>query len=379
MVAISLYKGNLHKISNVPHRWPMPARKISLRDFKILWRRRINALSLLQSTSTDAADIATTSNPNPGLGPSDDVKDNNNTNNKRDSGFEVELDRLDLDEGQIVEKRKEDGEVRDEKVLEGEDYLGKLIKECDALVEEKNSHYIENEDKAMVPANPEPEQARNEDNDVISKEKRKNEVEEKLVLLNGKKHSLVQLLKQINLRLLLDFRQSSMQGMAGRQFPPLLVDAVNDSGSMTRLNTPRTALDGNLGGDMYVREADDTWNHNVRSCNVLHLSSTSPSFYSQLRKPACSAFPHASQTALGAVGSPSRFAPTGQKGHSSNPPTVSVSGMNYIASSPSPAASGGTSVFRDGWLPSPCMPCPRSQPAGYGVVVVGLGGFGLLT
>ncbi|KAL2515940.1 hypothetical protein Fot_29911 [Forsythia ovata] len=362
MVAISLYKGNLHKISDVPHRWPMPTRKISLRDFKILRRRRLNALSILQSTSTPAADIATTSNPNPGLGPSDDDNNKFKDDNKRDSGFEVELDRLDLDEGQIQEKRKdlkegegekeEDEEVRDEKVLKGEDCLGKLIKESEPLVEEKNGDDVENEDKTKVPVNPESE-APNKENDVIAKEKRKKEVKEKLEILNEKKHSLVQVLRQIlNAEEELK-RQSSMQGMAGRQFPSLLVDITNDSGSMTRLNTPRTASDGNLGGDMDVGEADDAWNHNVRSCNVLRLSSTSPSSDSQLRKPACNAVPHASRTALGAVGSPSRFAPTGQQGHSSNLPSVSVSGTNYIASSPSPAASGGTSVFRDGRLPSP--------------------------
>lgn len=64
--------------------------------------------------------------------------------------------------------------------------------------------------------------------------------------------------------------------------------------------------------------------------------------------------PHPSRTSLGATGSPSRFAPVGQhQGHPANLPTLSVSGTNYIASSPSPAASGGTSTFRDSRLPSP--------------------------
>ncbi|KAG2242233.1 hypothetical protein Bca52824_095925 [Brassica carinata] len=34
--------------------------------------------------------------------------------------------------------------------------------------------------------------------------------------------------------------------------------------------------------------------------------------------------------------------------------TVSASGTNYIASSPSPAGSGGTSVFRETPLQTPC-------------------------
>ena len=62
---------------------------------------------------------------------------------------------------------------------------------------------------------------------------------------------------------------------------------------------------------------------------------------------------HPSRTSLVATGSPSRFAPTGHPGNSGNLPTLSVSGTNYIPSSPSPAASGGTSAFRDARLPSP--------------------------
>ncbi|MCI53851.1 hypothetical protein A2U01_0075098 [Trifolium medium] len=54
-----------------------------------------------------------------------------------------------------------------------------------------------------------------------------------------------------------------------------------------------------------------------------------------------------------ATGSPSRFAHSGQQGNPMNLPSVSVSGTSYIASSPSPAASGGTSVFRDARHPSP--------------------------
>ena len=56
---------------------------------------------------------------------------------------------------------------------------------------------------------------------------------------------------------------------------------------------------------------------------------------------------------MGVTGSPSRFAPIGNQGHPGNPPAVSVSGTNYVASSPSPAASGGTSVFREARQPSP--------------------------
>ncbi|GKB75693.1 hypothetical protein Tco_0942588 [Tanacetum coccineum] len=64
--------------------------------------------------------------------------------------------------------------------------------------------------------------------------------------------------------------------------------------------------------------------------------------------------PNPSRGTLGVVaGSPSRFAPTptGQQVNPGSLPTVSVTGTNYVASSPSPAGSGGTSVFRDVRLP----------------------------
>jgi len=62
---------------------------------------------------------------------------------------------------------------------------------------------------------------------------------------------------------------------------------------------------------------------------------------------------HPSRANIGAAGSPSRFALSGHQGNPVNLPSVSVSGTSYIASSPSPAASGGTSVFRDARQPSP--------------------------
>ena len=61
MVAISLYRGNLHRVPDVPRRWPMPAPKISLKDFKCLLARRSKALSRLRA-----------SNPNPNNTLSDD-------------------------------------------------------------------------------------------------------------------------------------------------------------------------------------------------------------------------------------------------------------------------------------------------------------------
>lgn len=45
MVAISLYRGNLHRVPDVPRRWLMPNPKISIKNFKSLLDRRSKALS----------------------------------------------------------------------------------------------------------------------------------------------------------------------------------------------------------------------------------------------------------------------------------------------------------------------------------------------
>lgn len=357
MVAISLYKGNLHKVPDVPHRWPRPTPKISLKDFRILLRRRARALSRLRLSTID---VATTSNPNPAPAPNTDLDNGiadpspvDNAVNSNEGGNRVENPASEPElpqKGDVKEGEREEGKVKEDKLVGGEDSLRKLMEKTDAFVEEeeeeKNVDKVKNEEKVEVPVNPVVEKS-NTENATSDVEKRKKEVKEKLEILNEKKHSLVQVLKQIlNAEEQLK-RQNSMQGTSGRPPLPLQVDTTTDSGSMTRVNTPRMGSDGNPCGDMEGGEGDDVSNHNMQS-RLPRMSSTSPSSDSQQRKPAANVIPHSYRTTLGVAGSPSRFAPGGQ-GHSS----VSVSGASYIASSPSPAASGGTSVFRDGRLPSP--------------------------
>ncbi|KAK4394576.1 hypothetical protein Sango_1611900 [Sesamum angolense] len=323
MVAISLYKGNLHKVQDVPHRWPRPTPKISLKDFRILLRRRARALSRLRLSTTD---VATTSNPNLAPGPNPDADNGiadpspvDNAVNSNEGGKRVDnpasepelLQKGDLKEGEGEEEMVEEGKVKDEKLVGGEDSLRKFMEKTDALVEEeeeeeRNVDKAKNEEKVEVPVNPVVEKS-NTENATSDVEKRKKEVKEKLEILNEKKHSLVQVLKQIlNAEEQLK-RQNSMQGTSGRPPLPLQVDTTTDSGSMTRLNTLEWA-------QMEILVV--IWREEK--------------------------IPHSYRTTLGVAGSPSRFAPGGQ-GHSS----ISVSGASYIASSPSPAASGGTSVFRD--------------------------------
>lgn len=72
MVAISLYRGNLHRVPDVPRRWLMPNPQISLKDFRVLLNRRSRALSRQRSfSSSSAAAITTTTNFKPNPNPTD--------------------------------------------------------------------------------------------------------------------------------------------------------------------------------------------------------------------------------------------------------------------------------------------------------------------
>ncbi|XP_057806349.1 uncharacterized protein LOC131021255 [Salvia miltiorrhiza] len=361
MVAISLYKGNLHKLTDAPHRWPRPTPKISLKEFKILLRRRARALSRLRTSDSD---LATTSNPNPSPAPVSDPNSNPSCGNFDPSsarnaiGGGNHVDILCSTSGLVVKgdlkkkegEKEEVGKEADEISIEGEGSLRKLVDKDNALAvegEKEDAENVKNDGRAEVPVNKAVEII-NMENATSDTDKRSKEVKEKLEVLNEKKHSLVQVLKQIlsaeeHLK-----RPNCVQGMPSRPPLPLQVDNTTDSGSMVRVNTPRTGKDGNPCGDMEGVEADDVSNHNTHSRHLVRTSSTSPSSDSQQRKQVSNSVPHSYRTTLVVAGSPSRFAPAAQ-----GPPSVSVSGASYITSSPSPAASGGTSVFRDGRLPSP--------------------------
>ncbi|KAH7857739.1 hypothetical protein Vadar_016025 [Vaccinium darrowii] len=348
MVAISLYRGNLHRVPDVQRKWLVPTPTISLKDFKILLHRRSRALARLHSTTTS-------SNPNPN--PNPNVKKEEEEQNLVEYNVPPPENNIqpppqpDLPEITTTSHGEEERAIKEEgndaKGLDGGDALLKPLDSsagganCDSR-DEKAPEALENQ-KA--------EETNNKVDALTDKEKRKKEVEEKLQVLNEKKHNLVQVLKQIlNAEEELK-RRNSMQVMGIRPSVPLQVDATNDSGSLTRIGTPRLNSEGNLGGDMEGAEADDASNHNIHSRHLLRMSSISPRSDSPHRRPAFSALPHPPRASLAVSGSPSRFAPSGH--HPGNLPTVSVSGTSYIASSPSPAASGGTSSFRDARLPSP--------------------------
>ncbi|KAG6403980.1 hypothetical protein SASPL_136214 [Salvia splendens] len=375
MVAISLYKGNLHKVTGVTHRWPSPAPKISLKEFKILLLRRARALSR----------VATVSNPNPSPAPAQNSNHscgNFGPNPVRNTATGIgdgnHVDKLCSNSDLIVKEHfmKGEGEKEvDEISIDGggKGCLRKLVERDNVLALKEDAETVMNDGAPEVPLNKAVEVMGllmphfegyqkadlqsldvkfllkvNMENAAIDVDKRTKEVKEKLEVLNEKKHSLVQVLKQIlsaeeHLK-----RQNCAQGMPSRPPLPLQVDNTTDSGSMIKVNTPRIGKDVNHCGELEGGEADGVSNHNVHSRHLVRTSSSSPCSDSQQRKPVSNTVPHSYRTTLVVAGSPSRFTPAAQ-----GPPSVSLSGASYIASSPSPAASGGTSVFRDGRLPSP--------------------------
>lgn len=71
MVAISLYRGNLHKPPDKTRRWIMPRFSIPLKEFCALHCRRSKALSLLPCSSVSPSPTPTSATPvaNPNLNP----------------------------------------------------------------------------------------------------------------------------------------------------------------------------------------------------------------------------------------------------------------------------------------------------------------------
>ncbi|CAH9092460.1 unnamed protein product [Cuscuta europaea] len=344
MVAISLYKGSLHKVAtDVPRRWLVPAPKISLKDFRVLLRRRSKALSRLQSTTeaetAAAAAVPATSNPNPS--PADIA-----------SKVAVQIVHT-----QVEQPNNEKGEERPEVGVEVEGYEHTVTKAAHG-VEFSNKLVVESDvvlNRKVDGVKAETSERLTNNKEDVPSDKRIKEVEQKLVVLNAKKHSLVQLLKQIlGAEEILKGRQS--QGiMMGRPPIPLQVDITNDTGSMTRLGTPRVGSDG-LSTEA-EGEGDDFSNPNMHSRNLLRMNSTSPSPDSQYRKPVHNKAPFSSRTTnMGVIGgTPSSFAPSGQQGLPLiPPPSVCIPGTSNITSTPSPAASGGgTPGFRDAHLSGP--------------------------
>uniref|UniRef100_J3LRS3 Uncharacterized protein n=2 Tax=Oryza brachyantha TaxID=4533 RepID=J3LRS3_ORYBR len=178
-------------------------------------------------------------------------------------------------------------------------------------------------------------------------EERKRELNDKLDTLNKKKHDLVQMLKQI-LNAEEEIRMRAMQASL-RATVPQPSENVADGSSVSRL-MPRMTVDVNFSDVAGESEAGS--NQGTPGLPLHHVHSISPSTASFARSPFGSLQHNSGHTprspATFSTASPSRFAATGHQGHATGHPSISLPGINFVASSPSPAASGGSSsVFRD--------------------------------
>ncbi|KAK1644720.1 hypothetical protein QYE76_062525 [Lolium multiflorum] len=172
-------------------------------------------------------------------------------------------------------------------------------------------------------------------------EERKRELTDKLDTLSKKKHDLVQMLKQI-LNAEEEIRKRSTQASSRAAMPQPSENAAD--GSFVPRQVPRMTVDVNF--SEFAGESDAGSNQGTPGRPMHHVHNISPSTTSLARSPFGSLHHNSGHTPRSpfSTASPSRFAGTGHHGH----PSASLPGSNFVASSPSPAASGGSSsVFRD--------------------------------
>ncbi|XP_078442662.1 tRNA (Ile)-lysidine synthase [Wolffia australiana] len=336
MVAISLYRGNLHRVPELPRRWLMPPRTISVRDFRSLLEKRSRSLARLQPSETAAE--ATGNDEELKLESADEEGMGDNGCLKPDRGL------VDSSVASVEEAAEKDGVVAAVVGIEGG-------KEIEAVVGPSSSGAAKSADNCEKG---DPEAAPNNGIDDI--ELRKNDLEKKLVVLNDKKHHLVQMLKQIlNAEEELKKRSSAQLSSVRASFPSPADPSV-ETGSAMKATIPRMTVDVNFGGVTNGgKESEEFPSHSVQAHRP------SPSSTSPFNRPMHGFFQNSanvsqgisSSASLGSMtASPSRFAPPGHPGQL----MVSLSGAPFLASSPSPspAGSGGaSSIFRDAHLTSP--------------------------
>ncbi|XP_064961942.1 uncharacterized protein LOC135610870 [Musa acuminata AAA Group] len=359
MAAISLYRGNLHRVPDVPRRWPLPPPAISLCQFKILIRKRSEALSRLS-----AAPVAATTLDVKVEGKSKEEVKGDDDGAKIGLSVREYSSVLDPEPSNSQPKCKE--ETRDHEAFR-ESEVGASASDAPAGApstrEEEEVRDSKIGEAGIVDGKFE---VRNKSDVVSDKEERKRDLEKKLHVLNEKKHNLVQMLKQI-LNAEEEIKRRSMQSPVLHPSIPQKAEMTLEMGSVKQV--PKLTVEVNFGSDS-GGESDAAAKNNSHVRQLHHTHSTSPSAAS-LTRTTFGSFQHntglqnirASMTATGygpttpnssaggAMVSPSRFAPVGHQSQTPNLTPVALPVNHFIASSPSPAASGGASaVFMD-----PCL------------------------
>lgn len=338
MVAISLYRGELHRVPSVPRRWPIPPRAITLRQFKLLRDKRSEALARLfpdpiPSDPPDAAEVPSVpsgSHLSCGNGCGPIPKDGNVKKPGLSGDEESDAKRV----KQVDMGLTSNGGVTLMKVGQADEEEG------------QGGSVLNSEERPGSPPASRsgvPERVNGTDSEVDAKLQEHNlegkkELEKKLDMLNEKKHHLVQMLRQVlNAEEEMKRRISMQPSTVRASISPGTVD----TGSIANHGTTKLSIDVNCGEQGETDFVDP-------NAPVRQVSPSPRAIY------AASGNASAISTASGNMSTISpRFVP-GQLGYSPGLPSPSLSGAHFVASTPSPAASRAfSSVFRDANLTSP--------------------------
>uniref|UniRef100_A0A0D9VXQ2 Uncharacterized protein n=1 Tax=Leersia perrieri TaxID=77586 RepID=A0A0D9VXQ2_9ORYZ len=346
MVSISMYRGNLHRAgADADHRWPAPAPTITAARFRRLLRGRSLSLARVEGAGrADSAGSSSTSRLADGDAAGEEGADHEEEHEEGEEGEQDgEEGEQEGEEGEEDEQQPEEaGEEQEEgPVVDADmDDAGEVLvggEDADGNGDAGDAQEGQGESEGF---DPDPEGSC-----IDGIEERKRELNDKLDTLNKKKHDLVQMLKQI-LNAEEEIRMRTMQASLRTAMPQPSENAA-DGSSVSRL-VPRMTVDVNFSDVAGESEAGS--NQGTPGRPLHHVHSISPSTASFARSPFGSLQHNSGHTPRSpfSTASPSRFAAAGHQGHPTGHPTISLPGVNFVASSPSPAASGGSSsVFRD--------------------------------
>lgn len=363
-----MYRGNLHRgAADAARHWPVPAPTLSASRFRRLLRSRSLAVSRLEGArKLDSGSSSPNSRLDEGapepVGQAEEVDGGQQQQDERQEEEEEEQA-----EGHDVQQQQQqeqaEGEGQDEQQQQGEHGGEEEEEQEEGAVED-----VEMDDAGEVVAggdhaggNGDPEEGQGESegfdpnaevpNSEVSYrdgvEGKKRDLSDKLDTLNKKKHDLVQMLKQV-LNAEEEIRTRSMQAPLRAAMPQQSENAAD--GSSVPRQAPRMTVDVNF--SEFAGESDAGSNQGTPGRPLHHVHSISPSTASFARSPFSSLHHNSGHTprspATFSTASPSRFAASGHQGNPYSHPSASLPGSNFVASSPSPAASGGSSsVFRD--------------------------------
>eukprot|EP00252_Welwitschia_mirabilis_P007880 TRINITY_DN19589_c0_g1_i1.p1 TRINITY_DN19589_c0_g1~~TRINITY_DN19589_c0_g1_i1.p1 ORF type:complete len:371 (-),score=71.68 TRINITY_DN19589_c0_g1_i1:363-1427(-) len=343
MVVFSFYRGNLHRVPDIPRKWTVPKPSISLQTFRILLNKREEALRQLRSQ-----------------GQNDAINGNGN-----DAALSGKKRKRQPDD---TEKDIDMDDAEDPKLdANSMDCDPPLVEKCPSQIESENAKQEDQGDRekglrdasetAPSPHNVPLQQASDNPDANTEQMKRKLQLEAKLKELTEEKHHLVQMLKQI----LSNEEEMKKKGqMAGQSS---VTHAFCPQGESMPEGSQVRQFARNVHGDLEEGELEDTCTpshyshimHHVhgfhgsgigRQQTSLQHSSQSP----QQFKSSLATNVHGLNNinvSLGAPSSPSPRGVYGSQGQHSHLPQLSISMTQAMASSPSPAGSSGTSIFRE--------------------------------